>query len=109
MFEASTFAATRAGATLLHVAEPKRDSRWPHNPARLWETVGPILDRDSTSLKLGAEIRKREEVLRREVTALAWRKYVALEEATAHRSLRWLEVVAVFAYSKGVRRRRRSG
>jgi hypothetical protein len=106
MFDSQTYTPVSPGGTLLHVSERRRPGRWPDDRARFWDTVGPVVDRDAASRKLGAEVRRRERALRLKVKAAAWREYVALEEVTARRSLRWIEVAAAWAYLEGARRRR---
>jgi hypothetical protein len=106
MFESRAYSQAVSARTLLFVSEPKRPAKWPMTPQELWEAVEPVLGRDRASEKFGREIRRRQRALGRAVGPAAWREYVALEEATSRRSLRWIEVVAGWAHSEGLRRRR---
>jgi hypothetical protein len=90
---------------LLSVSEPKRRAKWPTTQQGFWDAVEPVLSRDGASERLGREIRRRQQALGRRVGQDAWREYVALEEVTSRRSLRWIEVVARWAHSEGLRRR----
>lgn len=84
---------------------PKLDSRILKNPESLSRVLAEVVERDLLQKRHRRRIIRLQKQLQGLVTAEAWRVYLRLEEASAARLGEATDLVAIWAFKQGRRRR----